>query len=144
MPELGFHNPTTFKTSDEANAVMWLRAILVHSTPGLLHLGRAMPREWLATGQEVCITSVRTHYGEVSARWIAAGLTEGRLILEAEVGPGPDAPRFLARFRHPARAALAAVTVNGEPWERVDARRGDVDITGLRGKIRIEASFAGS
>jgi hypothetical protein len=144
MPELGFHNPTAFKTSDEANAVMWLRAMLVYSTPRLLHLGRAMPRAWLGSGEETRITGVRTHYGEVSARWLSAGLPQGRLLLEAEVGPGADAPRFLARFRHPAGAALAAVTVNGEPCNKFDPQRGDVDITGLRGKIRIEASFTGA
>ena len=47
LPELGFDNSATIKTSDQANSVMWLRYMLVYSTPDLLHLGRAIPRDWL-------------------------------------------------------------------------------------------------
>ena len=140
MPELGFHNPTAFKTSDEANAVMWLRAMMVYSTPALLHLGRAVPRAWLADGEEVRIAHVRTRWGGAGAHWVSE-LSQGRITLEAELGPGPDAPSFLARFRHPSAAAMTSVTVNGEHWSRFDPVRGDVDITGLRGTLRIIASY---
>jgi hypothetical protein len=140
LPELGFHNPTTFKTSDEANAVMWLRAMMVYSTPDLLHLGRAMPRAWLRDGEEVRITAVRTHHGVVSARWLSE-LSQGGIVLEADLQPGPEPSRFLVRFRHPAAEEILSVAVNGDPWTRFDAVRGDVDITGLRGNLRIVASY---
>ena len=35
LPVLGYSNPAHFKTSDEANAVMWLRYMVVYSTPRL-------------------------------------------------------------------------------------------------------------
>ena len=140
LPELGFNNPTTFKTSDEANAVMWLRAIVVHSTPRGLHLGKAIPRAWFAHGEEVRVTAVRTHYGTVSAHW-RSDLAHGTITLDADLAGPQDAPRVLARFRHPTRAPIRSVTVNGQPWTKHDPATGDVDITGTRGAVRIVMEY---
>jgi hypothetical protein len=140
MPELGYDNATVFKTSDEANAVMWLRYLMVYSTPRFLHLGRAIPRAWFAHGEQVRISGVRTHYGEVSAHWIS-NLAGGTIALEAVLEGPQDAPRLLARFRHPGKAPIRSVTVNGQPWSRFDPVKGDVDITGLRGEVRIVAGY---
>jgi hypothetical protein len=140
MPELGFANPTAFKTSDEANAVMWLRYLLVYSTPRLLHLGRAIPRAWLAHGEQVRITGVRTHYGEVSAHW-SSDLARGTIALEAVLEGPQDAPRLLARFRHPERSPMRSVSVDGKAWTRFDAKTEDVDLTGLTGTVRVVADY---
>ena len=140
LPELGFSNPTTFKTSDEANAVMWLRSIVVHSTPRCLHLGKAIPRAWLAHGEEVRISGARTHHGTVSARW-RSDLAHGTITLDAELESLPDAPRVLARFRHPAKAPIRAVTVNGGTWSAFDPATEDVDLTGMRGALRIVVEY---
>lgn len=141
MPELGFDNATAFKTSDEANAVMWLRAMMVYATPRLLHLGRAIPRAWLADGEEVSISGVRTPYGEVDARW-ASELSRGRIRLEARLDGPQDAPRTLARFRHPEKEPIVSATVNGAPWTRFEPVKGDVDITGLAGEVEVVATYA--
>ena len=101
-----------------------------------------MPRAWLAHGEEVSISGVRTHYGEVSATWTSE-LARGRIRLEAELQGPQDAPMTLARFRHPQKAPITSVTVNGKEWSRFDAARGDVDITGVKGKVEIVASFGG-
>ncbi len=140
MPELGFHNPTAFKTSDEANAVMWLRAMVVYSTLRALFLGKAIPRAWLRDGEEVRITRVRTHYSEVSAHWVSE-LSKGRMTLDAELKEEHAAPSFIARFRHPLKAPIESVTVNGEGWSRFDPLRGDVDLTGRSGALRIVAQY---
>jgi hypothetical protein len=47
-PQLGYSSAAHFRTSDEANAVSWLRAALVFANEDVLHSGRAPPREWLA------------------------------------------------------------------------------------------------
>jgi hypothetical protein len=121
---------------------MWLRAMMVYSTPGLLHLGRAIPRAWFAGGEQVHIRGVRTHYGTVSARWVS-DLAHGRIVLEADLTGPQDAPRALARFRHPGKVPIQSVTVNGKRWTRYEPRKGDVDISGLKGKIRIVARYGG-
>ena len=140
MPELGFDNATAFKTSDEANAVMWLRSMMVYSTPRYLHLGRAIPRAWFFHGEEVKITRVRTHYGEVSAHWVS-DLAHDRLTLNANLKGAKDAPRAWARFRHPEKARIRSVSVNGEGWRKFDPGKEDVDITGLKGQVRVDVSY---
>jgi hypothetical protein len=140
LPELGFSNPTTFKTSDEANAVMWLRSMVVHSTPRCLHLGKAIPRAWLAHGEEVRIEGARTHYGTVSAHW-RSDLAHGTIVMDAELGGPQDAPRVLARFRHPDKAPIGSVKVNGRAWSAFDPGREDVDLTGTRGALRVVVAY---
>ncbi len=140
LPELGFDNSATIKTSDQANSVKWLRYMLVYSTPRLLHFGRAMPRAWLQDGETTSLARLRTHYGEVDVRWTSR-LAQGELIFEGVLRGPQDAPQTLVRFRHPTQAPLQNVSVNGAPWSRFDAARGDVDITGLKGTVKIIASY---
>jgi len=45
----------------------------------------------------------------------------------------------LVRFRHPDKAALRAVNVNGKPWKKFAAE--DVDITGLRGNVVVQVEY---
>lgn len=140
LPELGFDNSATIKTSDQANAVMWLRYMLVYSTPELLHFGRAIPRVWLKNGETISLVRVRTHYGEVEACW-TSHLADGKLIFEGNLQGPQDAPKTLVRFRHPDQAPIQTVTINGKDWKRFDAERGDVDITGIKGHVKVVASY---
>ena len=140
LPELGFDNSATIKTSDEANSVMWLRYMLVYSTPDLLHLGRAIPRAWLQDGETTSLTRVRTHYGEVDACWTSR-LADGELIFEGSLRGPQNAPKTWLRFRHPAQTPIQSVSVNGQAWQRFDAESGDIDITGIKGSVRVVASY---
>ena len=69
LPELGYSNAVAWKTSDEANAVMWLRMLIVYSAADVLHVGRALPRAWLRDGEEVSLSSLWTIHGTVDARY---------------------------------------------------------------------------
>jgi hypothetical protein len=140
LPELGFDNSAIIKTSDQANSVMWLRYMLVYSTPDLLHFGRAIPRAWLKDGETTSLESVRTHYGEVDACWTSQ-LADGKLIFEGNLRGPQDAPKTLVRFRHPDQAPIQAITVNGKDWKQFDAERGDVNITGIKGNVKVVASY---
>jgi hypothetical protein len=140
LPELGFDNSATIKTSDQANSVMWLRYMLVYSTPDMLHFGRAIPRAWLKDGETTSLERVRTHYGEVDACW-TSHLADGELIFEGVLRGPQDAPKTLVRFRHPDQAPILAVSVNGKAWKRFDAERGDVDITGIKGRVKVVVSY---
>ena len=139
-PVLGFSNQAHFKTSDQANAVMWLRYMLVWWNHDELHLGRAVPRAWLAHGREVSVEDVATYYGRVSASWTSQA-AEGRIRMVADLEGREMAPRIRARFRHPEKALLKAVQVNGRDWSAIDPRKGDVDLTGLSGRLVVEASY---
>lgn len=139
MPELGFSNSVTFKTSDEANAVMWLRYAYVYWTPGLLHFGRALPRAWFAQEHELALTGMRTHHGTVSIRYLP---DPGARKIRADVDLGglracPDAIRV--RFRTPDSTPLRAVHVNGEAVLASGSE--DVDLTGRTGAVRVQVQY---
>ena len=62
-PTLGYANTAHPKTSDEANAVMWLRYMLVYANRDGLYLGRAVPRAWFRGPEPFGAEGVRTVYG---------------------------------------------------------------------------------
>jgi hypothetical protein len=139
-PQLGYSSAAHFKTSDEANAVAWLRAMFVYATDSLLHVGRALPREWLLSAVPSAVSGVRTRYGTVGVRYLAA--PDGRRVtatLDLDLRAAP--PAVLVRFRHPEKLPLRAVRVDGRPHGRFDPRRNDVDITGCSGRVVVEADF---
>lgn len=138
MPELGFSTSVTFKTSDEANAVMWMRYMVVYCNDRLLHFGRAMPRAWLAQRTPVELTGVCTLFGQVGVQYESFP-ADKKIIARVELGALRDSPQVLVRFRHPDKAAMRVVAVNGRPWTRFAAE--DVDITGLSGSVVVGAEY---
>ena len=57
------------KTSDEANAVMWLRYMFVYGNRDGLYLGRAIPRAWLARHEPIEPGERPDPWGGVSVRY---------------------------------------------------------------------------
>ncbi|MFA6110533.1 MAG: hypothetical protein WDA75_17355 [Candidatus Latescibacterota bacterium] len=138
LPELGFSNSVTFKTSDEANAVMWVRYLLVYWEPELLHLGRALPRVWLAQESPVAITGVRTPFGLISVEYRPEP-SRRRVTAIVSLDEGPAVPRALVRFRLPERGAFRSVRVAGRAWSQWSGE--DVEVTGLNGTQEIEVEY---
>ena len=138
MPELGFSTSVTFKTSDEANAVMWMRYLYVYWNDRLLHFGRALPRAWFAQDAPVDLTEVCTLFGWVGVRY-EPDTTKRSIIARIDLGALRDQPQVLVRFRHPDRTAIRVVRVNGRLWTRFAAE--DVDITGLSGNVTVEVEY---
>lgn len=138
MPELGFSTSVVFKTSDEANAVMWMRYMVIYWNDRLLHFGRALPRAWFAHRTPVELTGVCTLFGRVGVHY-EARLADKKIIARVELGTLRDNPQVLVRFRHPDKTAIRLARVNGRPWTRFAAE--DVDITGLSGSVVVEAGY---
>jgi hypothetical protein len=138
-PVLGVSNSAHFKTSDEANAVKWLQYMFVYATPGVLHLGKALPREWLRPGRGARAEGLQTCFGAVSIAY--APRADGHAI-EATVSLAlRSAPaKTLVRFRTPGSVPLREVTLNGKPHLAFNATTGDVDVTGYAGELLICAS----
>lgn len=140
MPVLGYSNSAHFKTSDEANAVSWLRAMFVYASEKVLHLGRAIPREWFRTDKPMGTTGVCTRYGTAGVSYRTDD--EGRrVVAEVDLQLRTQPPQLLVRFRHPDSLPIRAVRVNGSPYNRFNPQRGDVDITGYSGEVRVEVQF---
>jgi hypothetical protein len=140
MPWLGWSNYAQYKTSDQANAVSWLRQMFVYERGELLHLGRAVPREWLRKGQDIWATDVATHFGKAGVRYRSA-VDEGRITAEVSLDLREKPEKVLLRFRHPEKKPIKSVLVNGKRHGRFDATAGDVDITGLTGKVEVQAAY---
>ncbi|MDH7601682.1 MAG: hypothetical protein QHI38_05990 [Armatimonadota bacterium] len=140
-PYLGWSNTAHFKTSDQSNAVKWLRYMFVYVTQdGVLHFGRALPRAWFTDGQDIYAYDVATRFGKVGVRYKSAA-SEGRITAEVDLALRNSPKQVLVRIRHPEKAAIKSVTVNGRSWDKFDPVKGDVDVTGLTGKLTVEAQY---
>ncbi len=138
FPALGFSNSAQFKTSDEANAVMWLRSMFVYTRGEALHIGRAIPRDWLRAGQAIRAENVVTRFGTVSVAYeSAAGRIRAAVRLDLRRAPS----RILVRFRTPGKQPLKSVMLNGRPHPAFSPESGDVDVTGRQGELGIEAEY---
>ncbi len=139
-PELGYSNTAHPKTSDEANAVMWLRYLFVYGNRDGLFLGRAIPRAWLGQDRPIGLRRVHTPWGEASVTYFPSRSTEIiRARVELKLSSRP--PRVLIRFRHPRNKPITGVTVNGRPHAGFDAVSQDVDLSGLDGPLELQVRF---
>ena len=139
-PVLGFTNHAYVKTSDEANAVAWLRKMFVYDSDGLLHLGRAIPRAWFAQEEPFETREVATVLGRASVRYEPSPNNRSIKAL-VDLDLFQEGTQVLVRFRTPEKQEIRTVLVNGENRPVADPERGDVDITGMTGKLEIVAGY---
>jgi len=139
-PELGYANTAHPKTSDEANAVMWLRYMFVYGNRDGLYLGRAIPRAWFAQDRPIGVENVRTRWGQTSLTYLPdAAKNTIRAKVELRLADRP--PRIVIRFRHPENKPIVGVTINGRAHLAFDADKQDVDLAGLVGPLEIVVRF---
>ena len=121
--------PGTRKTSGDRQH-LWtpvavlrlLRDAMVMEQGDRLHLGLGTARNWLQQGKTVGIREAPTHFGTVSYR-IDSDVKNR--TLRAEIHPvWRRAPcEIVLHLRHPGRARMRTVTVNGRPSREVDFER---------------------
>ena len=140
QPILGFSNSAIYKTSDQANAIKWLRYMYVYATDDLLHLGRAIPRQWLRDGNEPYAEDVITCYGKAGIRYTPE-IASGKITATIDLKNRTEPAKTLVRFRHPDKLPIKSVTVNGQAHSSFDANKGDVDISKLSGKVEVVAAY---
>ena len=139
-PELGYSNTAHPKTSDEANAVMWLRYMFIYGNRDGLFLGRAIPRAWFAQHRPIGLENVRTRWGHASVTYFpaeAGNTIRAKVNLKLANRP----PTIKVRFRHPDNKAILGVTVDGREYHAFDAGNQDVDLDGRDGEFDIVARF---
>jgi hypothetical protein len=136
LPEMGDWRGDHYKTSDEANACGWLRYLFLREEGDTLLIGQAIPRDWLKAGQKCGIENAATYFGNTS---ISYGGGQGQISAQLQ-GPTRNPPREIRiRFRTPASMPIARVTVNGQPWKKVE---GDwVLLAGNVGRARVVVSY---
>ncbi|HQM48066.1 MAG TPA: hypothetical protein PLJ71_05225 [Candidatus Hydrogenedentes bacterium] len=140
LPFLGFSNAANFKTSDQANAMTWLRYMFVYGAHNLLHLGRAIPRAWFAQPEPFEARGVATYFGTVGVRFTPSAerdVLAATAFLDLDESPA----RLLLRFRHPGKKPIAEVLVDGALHPAFNAESGDIDLTGKSGVVEVEARY---
>lgn len=81
----------------------------------ILHFGRALPRDWVATGKPIAISGAPTRWGRVDYRLETrgGGVTLAALVNLPDKGSHPK--EIHVTFRSPSGKTLSDVTVNGRP-----------------------------
>lgn len=105
-----------------------------------LRLAFSTPRRWLEDGKRIEVHRMPTAFGPVSYR-IVSRLAAGTVAADVTM-PERSAPaRCVLRLRTPGRLALRSVTVNGRPHAAFDPAREEIDLTGLSGRLVINADY---
>ena len=98
----------------DANLMWLMRDMLVREAGDTLLLCGSCPKAWLAAGESIGVTDLRTHFGKVSFKLTSGA--KGKTIrgrFELKLKSKPKAIRL--RLRHPSGATPASVTINGKP-----------------------------
>lgn len=140
LPELGYPAGDHFKSSDEAQSTYWLRLMFVNDQmPPDLVLGQAIPRYWLAQGNKIGIERAPSRFGELSFTLESEG-DKIKAILDPPTRNSPS--HILVRIRHPQEKPIKGVTINGQPYEKFDARKEWVILPGaVKDRQQIEVSY---
>lgn len=139
-PVLGYSNTAHFKTSDQANAIMWLRYMFIYATDNTLFFGRAIPRKWFASEEEIGATNVTTFFGTAGITYKPS--TNGKSIqafVSLNLQSRPS--RILVRFRHPEKKPIKSVKIDGRQYKKFNPHTGDVDITEYDRLVKIVACY---
>jgi hypothetical protein len=142
LPDLGDWRGDHYKTSDESNSNYWLRLMFIEDDQGddVLRLGMAIPRAWLADGEQPSIERAATFFGPMSLRFESKAKT-GSITAVVEPPTRRTPKQTVLRFRQPEGKPIQRVEVNGKPWVRFDAKKEWVDLTGLRGATTVTAFY---
>ncbi len=133
--ELGHGVGPFYKSSDEAKALVWLRAFLLREEGDVLHLAEGAPQAWFAAGQHFGVSRMASFFGPVSYR-VQAGASEVTVTVDT-----PARRSLRALVVHLRRPGLQAVTVNGRPHNDFDPTTGAVRIAAPAGSVEIKGQF---
>ena len=107
----------------------------------MLLVGQATPRRWLEDGKKIEVERAPTYFGELSMI-LESHAASGTIRAAIDLA-GDHRPRtLLVRLRHPQRARMRSVTVNGQPWKDFDPAREWVRIAGpARPRYELTAAY---
>jgi hypothetical protein len=115
-----------------------VRWMLVFEDPDAdkLYFGRALPRQWVASGKPIGIEHAPTRWGRVSYHLAPRG--DNQLVATITLSEQADLPKELhVSFRVPSGQSLAGLTVNGEALAP-GGRTKDAAVFPTRGKKTFE------
>jgi hypothetical protein len=116
------------------------RNLLVMEDGESLWLARATPRAWLEQGKKMSVRNAPTYFG-TAAFELASDVDHGTITATVEI-PSRKPPRTVhLRLRHPQKAAIKSVTVNGQAWSGYDRDKEVIELAGLTGKAEVVVRY---
>jgi len=140
LPTLAEWAGDHFKTSDEANVTHYLRLLLVEEHGDDLILGKAIPREWLEQGKTVKVERALTYFGEMGYE-LRSRVDDGLIEADIELPRRNPPARATLRLRHPCRAPIARVEIDGEDWKCFDGSGETISLPLGRGALKVKAYY---
>ena len=136
--ELGHGVGPFYKSSDEAKALVWLRAFLIREVGDALHLAEGAPRAWFGPGQSFGLRAMASYFGPITYHVrSSAGAVSAEIVAPSRRVPG----EIVLHLRLPDGKKIWSVTVNGAPHMDFDAAAEVVRIASPAGKLVVEAKY---
>jgi hypothetical protein len=136
--ELG-HGVGPFYKSDEANALVWLRAHLLWEEDRSLHVAKGAPRAWFAPGRSFGVRRMASFFGPLTYQ-VQSGRSD--VTVEVEVPDRRPPEQLVVHLRRPGGQRMKAVTVNGEAHVDFDPDAEVVRIPMPSGTLVIRVDYA--
>ncbi len=115
------------------------RNMLVTEEEDTLWLMKGTPRDWLTVGKTVKAVAVPTMYGALTYEVTAEA--NGSISAMVQVPDRATPPVLKLRLRHPQKAPITSVTVNGQPADLVDADGETLVMKAPQGKLDIQVKY---
>ena len=128
------------KTHEEGWFFHQFRFMLLMEIEDDLFLARGTPREWLQHGKRIVVNNAPSYFGSLS--YSIQSFERDRRIEARVIPPNRHHPKTIyLRLRHPEKAAIKAVTVNGRPWTRFDAPKEWIEIPLDMGEVTVVSTY---
>ena len=140
VPTFGIGGGPFFKTSDEAQSLIWLRLMLVNEEGDRLYLSSGAPRAWFLPGRTIRVDRAATFFGETGFH-IESHADEA--YIQAHVSPPRrNRPReILLRLRNPQGQKMTRVELNAQDWRRFDPERELITIPPEENEVNVRAYY---
>jgi hypothetical protein len=86
--------------------------VLEDSDEDRLYLGKGLPRDWVASGEEIKINQAPTRWGRINFS-LLTNPEKQRVIAKVELSRPGEPKQLHVKLRLPTRNSIRSVTVNG-------------------------------
>jgi NPCBM/NEW2 domain-containing protein len=132
------------KTHETGYLLYQTRTLLLTEREEELWLAPFAPRAWFADGKHISISNAPTRFGPAGYSITSfVGAKKGGHRIEATIDPPTRHPpaAIVLRLRHPDRAPIQSVTVDGQECLTFDAKDGTIWIETKPSRIAVRADY---
>jgi hypothetical protein len=137
--ELGHGVGPFYKSSDEAKALVWLRAFLIREEGDVLHLAPGAPRAYFEPGQSFGVREMATYFGALTYH---IECSDGAVTATVTTPIRRPPAKIALHLRMPEGKRVVSLTVNGAPVRGFDPESETVTIPSPGANLVVVATTA--